>query len=177
MGKGIETERKFVIVRPDAQTLCRQEGYTVSRITQTYLQSEPSVTHRVRKREYDDNIAYTETKKIRLSPLSAIEEECEIDEATYKARLTQKKEGTRPVKKTRHTFRYGSHTVEIDVYPEWKKSCILEVELPSEDTPLSLPSFVEVIREVTGDRTYSNASMSKNFPKELPFPSEEATTK
>ena len=167
MLKGIETERKFVIVRPDTALLSQREGYTVSRITQTYLASAPSVTHRVRRREFAERVVYTETKKIRLSPLSAIEEEGEIDAVTYKALLGRIKEGTRPVEKTRHTFPYGEHTVEIDVYPEWQRNCILEVELPSEDAELTLPPFLTVIREVTGDRSYSNAAMAMKFPDEL----------
>ena len=166
MPKGIETERKFVIERPQESLLRAQDGYTVSRITQTYLSSEPSVTHRVRRREYADRVVYTETRKIRISALSAIEEEREIDEATYEACLGRIKEGTRSVIKTRHTFPYGGHTVEIDVYPEWQKSCILEVELPSEDAALTLPPFLTLVREVTGDRSYSNAAMAHRFPEE-----------
>ena len=117
--------------------------------------------------EFADRVVYTETKKIRISPLSAIEEERELDAVAYEALLRRIKEGTRPVEKTRHTFPYGERTVEIDVYPEWERSCILEVELPSEEAELSLPPFLTVIREVTGDRSYSNAAMAHNFPEEL----------
>ena len=167
MSKGIETERKFIIEMPETSALCELDEYTVSRITQTYLSSEPTVTHRVRKREYADTVTYTETKKIRISPMSAIEEERVIDATAYEARLQSIRTGTRPVKKTRHTFRYGTYTVEIDVYPEWKKSAILEVELPSETANLSLPPFLKVLREVTGERSYSNAAMAQRFPNEI----------
>ena len=55
----------------------------------------------------------------------------------------------------------------MDLYPEWQRSCILEVELDREDAPLSMPPFLDVIAEVTGDRHYSNVAMSYEFPKEL----------
>ena len=45
--------------------------------------------------------------------------------------------------KTRHIFLFGTHTVEVDVYPLWKRSCVLEVELESETEELTLPSSIE----------------------------------
>ena len=57
--------------------------------------------------------------------------------------------------------------MEIDVYPEWKSTCIMEIELESEDEVPSLPDFIRVVKEVTADRRFSNHSMSKSFPEEL----------
>ena len=61
----------------------------------------------------------------------------------------------------------GEHTVEIDIYPEWDSTAILEVELRSRDEQISLPDFIKILKEVTGDKRYSNASMSRTFPEEL----------
>jgi hypothetical protein len=89
---------------PSVRELEGQDGYTVSEIRQTYLESEPGVTHRVRMRVYPDVTSYTETKKIRIDKISSYEEERRIDEAEYTALLGSIKRGTRTLTKTRHTF-------------------------------------------------------------------------
>ena len=167
MSTPIEIERKFVIAMPDVSALSAIDGYSASDIDQTYLSSAPHVTRRVRARSYSDHTVYTETKKVRIDKMSALEDEREITESEYADLLREIAEGTVTLRKTRHTFPYFGRTVEIDIYPDWQKSCILEVELKSEDEELILPDFIRVIKEVTGDRRYSNASMSREFPTEL----------
>jgi CYTH domain-containing protein len=163
----IEIERKFVIEMPDMSALTSLEGYTASDIDQTYLASAPRVTRRVRARRYEDRTVYTETEKVRIDRMSAYEDERELTEGEYTALLSEIAPGTVTLRKTRHTFSWGTGTVEIDVYPDWQKSCILEVELESADQELVLPDFIKPIKEVTGEKSYSNAAMSREFPKEL----------
>jgi len=43
----------------------------------------------------------------------------------------------------------------------------METELPSEDTNTDIPPFIKIIKEVTGIKAYSNASMSRAFPNEI----------
>lgn len=167
MSTPIEIERKFIISMPDTSELAEIDGYSVSDIDQTYLASMPHVTRRVRARSYSDRTVYTETKKVRIDKMSAFEDERELTESEYRAMLSEIAPGTVTLHKTRHTFPYLGRTVEIDIYPNWQRSCILEVELNSKDEELILPDFIRVIKEVTGDRRYSNASMSLEFPSEL----------
>ena len=75
-------------------------------------------------------------------------------------------EGTSPINKTRHTFSYLGQLFEIDIYPQWQHSAIMETELSSREAAVSFPAFIEIIREVTGDKAYSNAGMSRSFPPE-----------
>lgn len=160
----IETERKFLIDMPDIALLRRQKGYRKSRIEQVYLPDLPGVTHRIRARRTKGKTVYTETKKTRISPMSAIEEEREITADEYhRLRLTRDKK-RRIVYKTRHLFYIGNQSYEIDIYPQKNRSCILETEIPSEECAVTLPDFLHVIREVTGDRRYTNASIAKEFP-------------
>ena len=163
----IETERKLVIFLPDEDALKAERNYSESRITQIYI-SDPCLTHRVRKREYSDGrVEYTENTKKRISIMSVIENEREITEAEYESLALRIEEGSKPLSKLRRTFSYLGRTVEIDSYPEWKKSCILEVELESESEELRLPEYIKIIREVTGEKRYSNHSMTHSFPNEL----------
>lgn len=167
MANQIEIERKYVIKKPDIDSLRKECGYTESRIVQIYLESEPGVTHRVRERRYSDSVIYTETRKTRIDSMSAHEEEHEISEAQFLNLSRKIREGTRPVLKTRHTFEYKGVTFEIDVYPDWKETAIMETELNSRDEKVEIPSVLEIVKDVTGDSRYSNAAMSRVFPDEL----------
>ena len=163
----VEIERKYVIRMPDLDALARQDGYTVSEIEQTYLESEPSVTHRVRKRLYKDRVVYTETRKVRIDKISSFEDERQIDEMEYQELLGKIKNGTHTLIKTRHTFVFSGQIFEVDIYPEWERSCIMETELESRETVVEFPDFIRIIKEVTGEKKYSNAAMSREFPEEL----------
>ena len=50
---------------------------------------------------------------------------------------------------------------EIDVYPFWKDKAIVEIELRDENVPIVFPDMLKVIREVTDDESYKNASLAK----------------
>ena len=167
MSTPIEIERKYVIALPDISEMSKFEDYSVSKITQDYLTSSPHVTHRVRKREYKDFAVYTETKKIRVDKMSSLEDEINITEEEYRELLKLKSPAHKTVNKIRHTFKYLNHLIEIDVYPEWKRSCILETELESREEEAAMPPFIKIIREVTGEKAYSNAGMARSFPEEL----------
>ena len=167
MNDHIEIERKYVISMPDVCAMQSEEGYTSSDIEQIYLKSSPRVTHRIRSRTKGGVAKYTETKKVRISGMSAYEDEREITESEFLTLRENIDPDTTPIIKTRHTFVYQSQLFEIDVYPNWQSCAIMETELPSEDTVVEIPSFIKIIKEVTGIKAYSNASMSRVFPKEI----------
>ncbi len=166
MPNGIEIERKYIIHKPDVELLTAFRAYTKSEITQTYLVTDDGSTHRVRRRDFGDHISYTETRKIRIDKMSVEELEREITEEEYETLLENAREDSAPITKTRHTFEYMGHTVEIDVYPQWKNTCIMETELESRDEEVSYPDVIKILCEVTGDKRYSNAGMAKEFPPE-----------
>ena len=167
MKKQIEIERKFVIKKPVLYKMQAEKNYGMSEITQIYLQNPMGITHRIRSRKHSEITVYTETKKRRIDAMSSVEEEREITYIEFENLKNQIKEGTSPIIKERHVFEYMGAVVEIDVYPQWKKTAILEVELSSRDEKIELPNFIEIVAEVTGNFAYSNAAMSRSFPKEL----------
>ena len=164
--KHIETERKFLIRMPDTAALERLPGCERSKIKQTYLLSEPHVTERIRKRVYGDRTVYTHTIKRRISPLSSIEDETEIAREEYKLLKKRHDPKKNKIKKQRFAIPWAGHVAEIDVFPFWKKQAMMEIELSGEEDSLPLPPFVEILREVTGNKAYSNNSMSRSIPKE-----------
>ena len=164
LSENIEIERKFVIVKPNRELLSQ---YEYSRIIQTYLCSAPRVTHRVRSRAFADKTVYTETKKIRIDKISCIEDEREITFEEYSALLLHRDKTATPISKTRYIIPYEGRIFEVDIYEGWKNTCIMEVELPSREEEVNTPPFIKIVREVTGEKAYSNASMSASFPPEL----------
>lgn len=163
----IEIERKFVIEMPDISVLSSLPGYTSSDIEQTYLSSDAGVMRRVRARKYQGRTVYTETKKMRIDNMSAHEDERKITREEYETLLSEIMTGTVTIFKTRHTFDFSGRVLEIDIYPNWRKTAILEVELDSREATLDIPDFIKVVAEVTGEKKYSNAAMAHEFPNEL----------
>ena len=164
---GIEIERKYIIKMPSFDILEKQEGYSCSEIVQTYLKSLDGVTRRVRKRSSNNRTRYIETLKVRIDNMSSTETEEELTEQEYLLRLSDSAPDATPIIKNRHVFLYKGQFFEIDVYPQWTKTAVMETELESREKSVEIPDFIEIISEVTGDKSYSNASMSRNFPDEI----------
>ncbi len=161
-----EIERKFIIKKPSIDTIASMESYSESEILQIYIEDE-KLTHRVRKRVYKNGACeYTENTKSRINAMSAVECENEITCELFDELSKNMEKGARPLLKIRRTFAYLDKIFEIDEYPEWKNTCIMEVELMSEEEKTEFPPFIEVMREVTGERAYSNHSMAHIMPKE-----------
>ncbi len=166
MSNCLETERKYLIRKPNFQLLSGLDGYTVSDIEQIYLDEKDGLTRRVRMIKYADRVEYTENTKRRISKMTCIENEVEITKERYLELKSEIASDCSPLYKRRHTFYYLGQTLEIDEYPSFLHSAILEIELKSEDTIPAFPEFIEIISEVTGDKKYSNHSMAKSFPDE-----------
>lgn len=166
MEKNIEIERKFIIKMPNIPQISSEKGYSDSKIVQIYLESDKGVTHRIRKRAFPSRTEYTETKKIRIDAMSAVEEEREIDGEEFLFLSKRIRSGSRPVIKSRHLFFYKDTKIEIDIYPDWERTAIMETELSSRNDEIALPPYIEIISEVTGDARYSNSAMSHSFPEE-----------
>lgn len=156
-----EIERKYLIEYPDIEIL---EKYSKSKIAQTYLVTNDGMTSRVRKRTKDGVTKYIFTEKKRITDLKCIENEREITAEEYAELLTLADMERRTVCKTRYCLPFGGRVVEVDIYPFWSDRAIAEVELEREDEAVVLPEFIKVIREVTSEKAYKNASIAKEIP-------------
>lgn len=161
MANPLEIERKYLIEYPNLAWLTSYPGVTVSEITQTYLSSPDEEERRVRMRRTGGTVAYYYTVKRRVTAVTREESETVITEAQYNAYLSEADSSKYTLKKTRYCLPYEDLTPEIDVYPFWNHQAVLEVELPSEDTPVKLPSEIHVIREVTGEKAFKNSELAK----------------
>lgn len=162
----LEIERKYLIRRP-ADEVLEAHASRVLQIEQVYLKSlDRNVGARIRKTVENGVTTYRKTEKQNISDLVRIEREEEISEKDWNILLGFADGSSVPVKKNRYCVPVGALTAEIDVYPFWKDRALCEVELPSADTPATLPEWVEVVREVTYDRNYTNAAIARRIPME-----------
>lgn len=162
-----EIERKLLIEKPSREWLLSFAGAEESHILQTYLLAPEGVTARVRRRELaGGGVVLTHTEKRRISTLSAWENEREITESEYTALLASRDPALLPIEKTRITLPCGERLLEIDLYPFFPRTAILEVELPGEDAGFCLPEGITVIRDVTDDPRYKNVNLARALPPE-----------
>lgn len=156
-----EIERKYLIEYPDLNIL---ENYPKSDIAQTYLKTNDGMTSRVRKRTLGGVTKYIFTEKKRITDVKCIENERELSAVEYEELLKLADTERRTVIKTRYCVPYNGRVVEVDIYPFWSDRAIAEVEMESENEEVCLPDFIKVIRDVTAERAYKNASIAKKIP-------------
>ena len=162
---GYEIERKFLIRRPEEAWL--EKSAQGSDIIQTYLKTEASGhSDRVRRREGKNGVVYTHTVKRRVSDLRREEQEREISEAEYRTLLQRADPERRTIRKRRYVLPYDGKDFEIDVYPFWQDKAVMEIERTDEMETVMLPPEIEIIKEVTGDRRYTNAALAKAIPED-----------
>ena len=163
----LEIERKFLIYRPNLKELENNPNCTKVDITQTYLKSDDGVERRVRSRGVEGDYLYYLTEKRKVTGLKRIETERKLSQDEYLQLLMESDNKLHTIHKTRYCLSENNQYFEIDVYPEWDKEAIMEIELSSEDQEVNIPSYIKVIKEVTDDDKYKNHQMAKEMPKQL----------
>ena len=162
----LEIEYKYLIRYPDIAVLDSQPGSKKAEIVQTYLLSESGVTARVRSWTENGTTRFFKTEKKRISRMTAEEKETQISEEEYLLLLKKADPARKPIAKIRYRIPYASHLLEIDIYPFWKKQAVLEIEISHEGEAVDIPSYLSVIRDVSGEREYKNQSLAFSVPKE-----------
>lgn len=155
-----EIERKFLIEYPDIQWLESLENCQRVEIIQTYLKCPEGDEVRVRQRGIDGDYIYFQTIKRRVTDVRRVEIEKRLTQEEYLRLLMDADTGRRQIRKTRYCLTYKTCYLELDVYPFWDDKAILEIELSSEDEPIAIPDEIMVIKEVTDDESYKNASLA-----------------
>ena len=156
-----EIERKFLIEYPDVKWLESLPNCQRIEIIQTYLKSDDGAERRVRQRGADGHYIYFETVKQNVSEVKRIETERRLSANEYLRMLMEADTTKRQIRKTRYCLTYDNQYFEIDVYPCWNDKAIAEIELKDENEPIRLPKELTVIKEVTDDINYKNASLAK----------------
>ncbi len=158
----MEIERKYLIARPNLRLLEEKPNCERVDIIQTYLKADEDAEEvRIRQRGANGNYIYYKTRKKKVSDLKRVEEETRLSQEEYLALMVQADPAFRPIHKQRYCLSENGLYYEIDVYPEWQDKAIMEIELHSEEQEITFPEGIEVVREVTGDATYSNYELAR----------------
>ena len=120
----------------------------------------------MRKRGRAGDWHYTHTEKLRVSDLRRVENEREIGEAEYCELLRRADPSRQTIAKTRWVLPWRGQLFEIDIFPFWDDRALMEIELTEENQAVELPPQIRVLREVTGDRRYTNSSLSREILRE-----------
>ena len=149
-----EIERKFLV---DADF--KKEAYDAIRITQGYLSSVPQRVVRVRVKGEKGYL--TIKGEADASGVSRFEWEKEISLQEAQSLLQLAEPGI--IDKTRYLIKNtdGKHIWEVDEFHGENEGLVIaEIELSTENDPFDKPEWLG--KEVTGDKRYYNAYLSKN---------------
>lgn len=157
-----EIERKFLIKYPNIEQLEAMPNCRCVEIIQTYLKSEDGDEIRIRQRGQNGYFTYTKTIKRTSKGIKRFELERRISKDEYLNLLLEADTTKHQIRKNRYCLMHKNQYFEIDVYPFWKDKAIMEIELTHEKQKIEFPKTISVIKEVTGDKEYSNAYLAAN---------------
>lgn len=156
----LEIERKFLIEYPNISYLERNPFCKRVEIIQTYLKTANGDEIRVRQRGANGNYIYFRTVKRKISDIKREETETRISQAEYLKLLMDADTQKKQIRKTRYCLADNNRYFEIDVYPFWRDKAIAEIELSDETEKIVFPKNIKVIKEVTDDEAYKNATLA-----------------
>ncbi len=93
-----------------------------------------------------------------------IEYEDEIDEKKYNELLERADSQRNVIVKKRICYNYKEQLFEIDLFSFWNDRAVMEIEMDDENAVVEFPPDIKIIREITSDKRYTNASMAKEVP-------------
>jgi CYTH domain-containing protein len=165
----LEKERKFLVAFPKSWTDLAElfDGIVdVKRIEQYYLLPEPGQqAARVRKTveglSGETNTVYHYNRKKPVETGVHQETERKISAKEYRNYLKQANPKKQMVQKTRFVFKWHDQVFELDLFRGALKGlAILEIELDNIDMVVDLPPFLQMIREITDDKRFTNFALA-----------------
>ena len=158
----METKRKYLIARPDPADLDSRPNCRRVEILQAYLRSEiPGEMIRIRQRGRDGSYVYFKTRKRSIDG-KRIEMEERLTHHEFLDLLMQADPTYRTIRKDRWCLSENGLYYNIDLYPQWDDQALLEVELYSAGDKVRFPEGIQVIREVTGEKEFTNPYIARN---------------
>ena len=161
----MENRRKYLIRYPDVRELGSRPNCESVDILQAYLKSEiPGEMIRIRQRGRDGNYVYYKTRKRQIEGGKRIELEERLSKEEYLDLLMQADPEYRPIRKQRFCLSENGLYYNIDIYPQWKNQALMEIELYGGEETVRIPDGIEVIREVTSDKEFTNPAIARVNP-------------
>jgi CYTH domain-containing protein len=156
----LEIERKFLVRTYPPLVSWPVPMRTIS-IHQRFIETgEEGVIERVRAVHSGGTSKYIHTIKKHVE--GGINEEDEREVTAEEFNTLWMRSTYQTVSKTRVIFDWEGHTFELDLFMSpATMGPMLEVELKSMDEKVELPPFLEIDREVTGEKEYTNWQLAQ----------------
>jgi CYTH domain-containing protein/predicted ATPase len=159
----IEKEDKFLV--DASEPIIIPVRFHESRIVQDYLTApDMREEYRVRSRTDREGTTFYFTRKRYVAPGDRIEIERMVTGREYASLLTLRDYRLQTIEKRRLCFFWKGQFFELDLFerPEHEKGLVLlEAERTDRTPTLELPPFIRVVRNVTGEKRYSNQEIAK----------------
>ena len=159
----LEIERKYLIEYPNIANLEKKPNCQKVEIIQTYLKSENGKEIRLRQRGTNGHFTYTKTVKTRIDAVQRLEVESRLSKDEYLSMLMDYDITKRPIRKTRYCLLYKNQYFELDIYPFWDNEATMEIELSDVNQNIEFPPFIEIIKEISGNKQYSNSKLAVKY--------------
>jgi len=154
----IEEERKYVVEITGALP----DDCIDSEITQIYLKGYPDAEERLRKRSWGKKNVYVHTTKKVINESDELVTERQINQNLFEIMLPLADPERNTIHKMRHSFIWQGQYFEIDNYLEQLDGLtILETKGIGEGEPVKFPPFINVLKDVTGNKEYYNYYLAK----------------
>lgn len=149
----IEIERKFLVSNIEEAITSATKSLEIQ---QGYISTNPDFT--VRARIMGERAFITIKSRNKGCVRNEWEYEIPMDDALE---IIQKP-GIKKISKTRYFLNHANKQWEIDIFHDQLEGLALaEVELSSENEPISIPSFIGA--EVTHDKRYFNSNIAQSL--------------
>lgn len=159
----LSTIHKYLIRMPDLDALKRDYKPLRFEMMQTYLRATSENVERIiRQQSTGSEYLYFYTEKRNKSETQRWETEKPISEKHYIKYLMECDTKLRPVIKTRYRISYKNQNFDIDIYPFSSSKALMEIKVPSPETPIELPPGIELIMDVTDNKNYKNRQLAQS---------------
>ena len=163
-----EIERKFLVELPlSADARAQLKEFPPAQIIQVYMVPEVNGTvERVRMSSIKLMDAtfthYYHTVKRHVSAGINDETEIDLNKKQYDCYLKHRVYNNRvPVIKDRHLIDWKGKTFELDIFHGANEGlAVLEIELEDIEETFELPPFINIVREVTEEKEFSNFNLA-----------------
>lgn len=147
-----ETQRKFLIKKPDLDLLNKLHNCNKVKVIEIYLNEEKNTISKLIQRGINSNYTYS---KITINKDKNVETEIRLTQDAYIEELINIDTSKKIIIKDRYCLTVNSVYYEIDIYEHLKDKAICEVEL-TRTSELQLPSIIEVIEDITNNEEYTS---------------------
>lgn len=160
----IKVQRKYLVSIPNINRLYEESSCNCVDIMQTYLVSDDkNVEKRIRQRGINGDYVYTITENRRISSLETMYTGKIISQEEYLSLMMNADTTLHQISKKRYCFVHENEAYELDIYPFSNKKAILEVTLTDKIKKITIPKFINVIKEVTHEKAYKNYELARTL--------------